>query len=94
MTRDEALELFRGREDGIAAWNSLLNYGETIPNLAFADLHGAILVGAELSGADLRGTSAELVSHDSLSQYRSTIRRSHPARSSTISDNVSRGSDK
>jgi uncharacterized protein YjbI with pentapeptide repeats len=58
MDRDEALELLKGGNEGIAEWNRRRADGETIPvlrwaNLSRANLRGADLNIAEFSRADL-----------------------------------------
>ena len=52
ISREEALKLLRGGEEGVAEWNRRRRAGEEIPDLRMADLRCA-----DLSGADLRGVT-------------------------------------
>jgi hypothetical protein len=60
MDRDEALELLRGRTEGINEWNRLRESGEPIPNLSEAELSGANLRLANLSEAELSEADLQL----------------------------------
>ncbi|MHC4620693.1 MAG: pentapeptide repeat-containing protein [Planctomycetota bacterium] len=53
MTKEEALKLLRGGEEGVEEWNRRRAEGEEIPSLKKVDLTGADLRRANLSGADL-----------------------------------------
>ena len=59
MTRDKALELLKGGEEGVKKWNQWRaeNFDVTIPSLEDADLGEAHLEGAELWGANLSGAN-------------------------------------
>ena len=53
MTREEALTLLRGGEEGVSEWNRWREADEGIPNLKGADLSDANLSRALLHGANL-----------------------------------------
>jgi hypothetical protein len=55
MDRDEALELLRGGQEGVAEWNRRRADKVDFPILGAAELRGANLGGANLSGANLMG---------------------------------------
>jgi hypothetical protein len=62
MDWDEALELLKGGEEGIAEWNRRRGKGEQMPRLSGANLSDARLAGVDLSSAAL--SSAHLVGAD------------------------------
>lgn len=53
MTRNQALKLLRGGEEGVAEWNRRRQEGEEIPSLSEANLSWANLSGTDLSEANL-----------------------------------------
>jgi uncharacterized protein YjbI with pentapeptide repeats len=57
MDRDEALELLRAGERGVAEWNRRRRAGEKIPDLSRANLHGVDLRGAWLHLTTLNGAN-------------------------------------
>lgn len=64
MTKDQALELLRGGEEGVAEWNLRRDVGEEAPPLGNAELTDAKLSGVKLSGVilhDAKLGGAELI---------------------------------